>query len=85
MVDRTNFNYGTGWPSNQRKPQIYFEAKALADRLREIAQDTAEISWTIDMAIREVRLAETSDEQETAIDRLYEVVAVLRGEGGFEP
>lgn len=66
---KAGFNYGTGWGPSQ-KPPIYFEAVQLSNVLREAAHDATAISWAMEMAIRDVRHAETEKEKRAAVKAL---------------
>jgi hypothetical protein len=57
------FNYGVGWGSTP-KPTIYTEAQQLALLLNREANAASRKAWALEMAIRNVRLAETDQEKE---------------------
>jgi hypothetical protein len=71
------FNYGVGWGSTA-KPPIYQEAQVLAVTLDRAANEASRIAWALQMAIREVRLAETDTENKQAITALALEVAKHR-------
>ena len=60
------FNYGTGW-GRSPKPDIYAEAQQLALDLGEIAIQASKTAWALEMAIRNVRLAETDAEKRSEV------------------
>lgn len=67
------FNYGTGW-GQEPKPPIYFEAGKLMTVLRAHAHDATALAWSMEMAIRDIRLAETTEEKREAVARLNDAV-----------
>jgi len=63
------FNYGQGWPEAQDKPLYKLAEERLATlRIRE--QGLTKRVWEGEMALREMRLAETETERERAVRRL---------------
>jgi hypothetical protein len=63
------FNYGVGWGPTA-KPPIYAEAQELALELNRIANEASRTAWTLEMAIRNVRLAETDTEKKRSVAAL---------------
>ena len=63
------FNYSTGWGSHP-KPPIYLEALRLSRRLNATALDASQRAWTLEMALRDVRLATTGVEKAVAVQAL---------------
>jgi hypothetical protein len=60
------FNYGIGWGPSL-KPAIYATAQELALELGELASRLSRAAWALEMAIRNVRLAETDVEKRSAV------------------
>jgi len=60
------FNYGRGW-GDDPKPAIYYEAEAVASRLRQAANEASAEAWSLDMVIRNIRLAGTPEEKVKAV------------------
>jgi branched-subunit amino acid aminotransferase/4-amino-4-deoxychorismate lyase len=70
MNPRANgYNYGVGWGSTA-KPPIYAEAQALALHLNRLANEATRLAWALEMAIRDVRLAETDTEKKQSVTNL---------------
>jgi hypothetical protein len=67
------FNYGIGWGPTP-KPAIYPKAQQLALALNRIANAASRKAWTLEMAIRTVRLAETETEKRCAVSALIELM-----------
>jgi hypothetical protein len=67
------FNYGIGWGSTP-KPPIYHEAEELARILGRAAIVASRKAWSLEMAIRTVRLAETPSEKIAAVSALTELM-----------
>jgi hypothetical protein len=63
------FNYGAGWGPTA-KPPIYAEAQAVALQLNSIANAASRKAWALEMAIRNVRLAETDTEKKQSVTAL---------------
>jgi hypothetical protein len=63
------YNYGVGWGPTA-KPPIYGEAQKLALHLNEIAHEATRTAWELEMAIRDVRLAETDTEKKQSVTAL---------------
>jgi hypothetical protein len=60
------FNYGVGWGA-AAKPPIYYEAMRTCADLRDVAHRTSRVAWALEMAIRNVRLAETAEEKHSSV------------------
>ena len=82
MTAKRNFNYNYGVPLplifGPEAQKVFDNANAEADRLRDAAADASSLSWELDMAIREVRLAENVDRRvksmldlKALLDRLF--------------
>ena len=63
------FNYGVGWGPTA-KPPIYYEAQQVARELGKIAIEASRQHWSLEMAIRDVRLAETDLEKKQSVTNL---------------
>ena len=63
------YNYGVGWGPTA-KPPIYAEAQELALHLNRLANEATKTAWALEMAIRDVRLAETETEKRRAVAML---------------
>jgi hypothetical protein len=63
------YNYGVGWGPTE-KPPIYSEAQKLALILNEEANEASRKAWALEMAIRDVRLAETDLEKKQSVAAL---------------
>ena len=63
------FNYGVGWGPTA-KPPIYEEAQDLALHLNRLANEASRNAWALEMAIRDVRLAETDTEKKRSVTSL---------------
>jgi hypothetical protein len=63
------YNYGVGWGPTD-KPPIYAEAQKLASLLGDEAIEASRIHWALEMAIRNVRLAETDIEKKQSVSNL---------------
>lgn len=78
MIDlsprQRGYNYGEGWGSDP-KPPIYLEAAKLARVLNQEANLKSMEAWALEMAIREVRLAETGVEKAAAVNALHQKMA----------
>jgi hypothetical protein len=68
------FNYGPGW-GTAPKPAIYHTADAIAFVLRNQAGQISKQAWSLDMALRNVRLASTDQEKVRAVVALELEVA----------
>lgn len=73
------YNYGVGWGPTE-KPPIYGEAQKLALHLNEIAHQATRQAWALEMAIRDVRLAETDLEKKHSVTALSMAMARHRKE-----
>jgi len=73
------FNYGVGWGPSE-KPPIYTTAQELAIILDRAANEASRKAWSLQMAIRDVRLAETDTEKKHAVTLLAMEVAKYRRE-----
>jgi hypothetical protein len=71
------FSYGVGWGPTA-KPPIYIKAQELAAILDREANEASRRAWALQMAIREVRLAETDTEKKHAVTVLAMEVAKHR-------
>ena len=60
------FNYGVGWGPTA-KPPIYEEAQDLALHLNRLANEASRKAWALEMAIRDVRLAETDTDKKRSV------------------
>ena len=74
MSDKSNprkrgFNYGVGWGS-EPKPPLYIASLLRARFIRLEAQKISAAAWDFEMAIRNVRLAETGVEKAKALAAL---------------
>jgi hypothetical protein len=67
------FNYGIGWGS-EPKPAIYEQGCLLAKRLADQANEASRAAWTVEHALRAVRLAETNKEKADAAAALTAIV-----------
>ena len=63
------FNYGVGWGPTA-KPPIYEEAEELALHLNRLANEASRKAWALEMAIRDVRLAETDTDKKRSVTSL---------------
>ena len=63
------FNYGVGWGPTA-KPPIYEEAQDLALHLNRLANEASRKAWALEMAIRDVRLAETDTDKKRSVTSL---------------
>lgn len=70
---KAGFNYGIGWGTDP-KPLVYYQASDLARRLGKEAQKASEAAWCVEMAVRDLRLAETEEEKLSAISKLENIV-----------
>jgi hypothetical protein len=70
------FNYGIGWGPTP-KPEIYTEAQQLALLLNKEANAASRKAWALEMAIRDVRLAETDQEKEQSVSQLLQLTLQL--------
>lgn len=70
---KAGFNYGGGWGPSPL-PSIYFDAIKLQEGIRRHAHDASALSWEMEMAIRDIRLAESEVEKRNAVSRLNEMV-----------
>jgi hypothetical protein len=71
------FNYGVGWGPSE-KPPIYKTAQDLALILDRESNEASRTAWALQMAIRDVRLAETDLEKKQAVSALCLEVAKHR-------
>jgi hypothetical protein len=71
------FNYGVGWGPTA-KPPIYREAQVLALHLNRLAIETSRNAWALEMAIRNVRMAETDTEKKRSVASLATEMAKHR-------
>ena len=71
------FNYGVGWGPTA-KPPIYSEAQGLALQLNRAANEASRTAWALEMAIRNVRLAETDVEKKRSVTALAIEIAKHR-------
>jgi hypothetical protein len=71
---KAGFNYGIGWGSDP-KPMVYYQAQDLARRLGKEAEKASQAAWSVEMAVRDLRLAETSEEKHRAISNLENIVS----------
>jgi hypothetical protein len=71
---KAGFNYGIGWGSDP-KPMVFYQAQDLARRLGKEAQRASEAAWSVEMAVRDLRLAETEEEKLSAISKLENIVS----------
>ena len=71
------FNYGVGWGPSA-KPPIYSEAQELALYLNRLANEATKNAWSLEMAIRNVRLAETDTEKKQSVTALATEIAKHR-------
>ena len=69
---KKGFNYGIGWGPTP-KPAIYHEAQQLALALNRVAHAATRKAWSLEMAIRTMRLAETDTERQRAVFALTEL------------
>jgi hypothetical protein len=70
------FNYGSGWGKGS-KPPIYLHASKLAHELGKDAARKSAQAWTLEMALRKVRLASTGVEKALAVAELTKVIDAL--------
>lgn len=64
------FNYGVGW-GPAPKPPVYLTAMAKCRELRKIANEASKAAWALEMACRNVRLAETAVDKTAAVQVLH--------------
>jgi hypothetical protein len=65
----SGFNYGVGWGPTA-KPPIYAEAQEFALQLNRAANEASRTAWALEVAIRNVRLAETDTEKKQSVTAL---------------
>lgn len=65
------FNYGTGWPEAQEKP-FYRAAEEELAKLRAQEAELTRRVWEGEMALRDMRLAETAEERQRATRRAWQ-------------
>ncbi len=71
------FNYGIGW-GDTPKPPIYKAAMQVAEHLGKIAITASAEAWALEMALRDVRHAETDQAKAVAIARLTSAMRKYR-------
>jgi len=63
------FNYGRGWGAAP-KPPIFIYATKITRKLGQLATDFSACAWTLEMALKNVRIATTGVEKAAAIAAL---------------